>query len=191
MTYAIIAGFDGMTDQKVRRVWEELAQAGISDYATQIPDRQPHLTLATYGDIAEIDRFYDALRQFAQASERVPIQISSIGSFFQSGTLYWAPRLTKQLATFHHQLHMHLAAYETSDHPSLYRPDVWFPHITLANYLNKEQLSQAFLHCQGNHSSFEGEITSLTVLAFSEGHAPQRMLAVSLGSLAHKRKGLR
>lgn len=181
MSYAIIAGFDDQTDQKVRQVWEALAKAGLSDYASRVPDRQPHLTLATYGDIAEIDWFYDALRQFAQATERVPIQISSIGSFLQSGTLYWAPRLTKQLATFHHQLHMHLAAYETSDHPSLYRPDVWFPHITLANYLNKEQLSQAFSYCQDCQAPFKGEIRSLTLLAFSEGQAPQPLLELSLG----------
>ncbi|MET3558016.1 2'-5' RNA ligase [Streptococcus rupicaprae] len=181
MTYAIIAGFDGMTDQKVRRVWEELAQAGISDYAAQIPDRQPHLTLATYGDIAEIDRFYDALRQFAQASERVPIQISSIGSFLQSGTLYWAPQLTKSLSDFHHQLHMALATYESSDHQSLYGPATWLPHVTLANYLNKEELGQAFSYCQESQAPFKGEIRSLTLLAFSKGQAPQPLLEISLG----------
>lgn len=154
--YAIVAGFDYQTEKRVRELWQGLAENRISDYAAQVVDRKPHITLASFDEIRNFKDFQENLKIWVNKRPAVSFQIGSVGFFFGLGALYLAPLVTRKLLDFHADLHKAISPFVTLRHQSLYVPEVWLPHVTLANYLTDSQLSQALFYCKANETAFKG-----------------------------------
>lgn len=166
--YAIVAGFDPQTEERIKKLWRGLAEEGISDYAARVADRKPHITLATFEKITDNQAFQECLTAWCNSQSPLSFQVTSIGSFLESGALYLAPLVTRSLLDFHQNLHQALLSHVLSVDSSLYAPDVWPPHITLANYLTEKELGQAFLYCKDKELVFGGQIASILLLHFPE-----------------------
>lgn len=160
--YGVIAKFDENTDQIIKDIWRELREKSISFYADEVVNRVPHITLASYGEI-NINEFIDEINSFYDDKKGFEIIFNSIGSFLNSGTLFLSPVVNSQLLEFHTHHHKYFQKY--NDNPnSLYLPDKWLPHCTLANRLTPEKLSEAFMYCLQRNDSINGIIKEIAVI---------------------------
>ena len=88
--YGVIVLFDGETEQMIKEIWKELKEKSISNYAYEVEDRRPHITLASYNHI-DIKTFMRQMDEFYEDKEAIDITFSTIGSFLNSGTLFFSP----------------------------------------------------------------------------------------------------
>lgn len=160
--YAVIALFDEVTENVMRQVWKELYDKSISTYAYEVEDRRPHITLASYENLEKTE-FIQFMDEYYRDTDCIEVTFSSIGSFLTSGALYYAPTVTNELMKLHHRHHTYF--HKFNDHPdSLYFPEQWIPHCTIANRLTPEKLAEAFSYCAQRNGSIRGTIKEIALI---------------------------
>lgn len=160
--YALIALFDEKTEQAIKEIWKDLKENSISSYAYEVEDRRPHITLASYNDI-NMPEFVKQLDEFYNDKPTLDITLNSIGSFLNSGALFFSPTVTRPLIEFHSNHHKYFKQYNENPN-SLYLPDSWIPHCTLANRLSPQKLSEAFNYCSIRYSTIYGKIKEVALI---------------------------
>jgi len=145
MTLFVILFFDAQGDKAVRNIWQILANQQLS--ASMIEKKiAPHLTLG----LVPYDKQHDLTRKleaFANSSSPTPINMPYYGLFTSPGhVLFLGVTVTNQLYEFHRNFYHECQDYLDLD--SLYIPDFWIPHVTLAHDLQAEQISLSLESCQ-------------------------------------------
>jgi 2'-5' RNA ligase len=168
--YAVIGLFDKDTDNKIRMIWKELKEESISFYAEEVADRKPHITFASYEKL-DVLKFSKKMADFYMEERSLDISFTSLGSFINSGALYLAPVVTKEMLELHKR-HHELFGQNNHDTHSLYSPSQWIPHCTLANRLTPANLSQAFVHCLNREQPIAGKITEVALIKVKGDSAP-------------------
>ncbi len=163
--YAVILTFDEQIEGEIKKIWQELEEQGISDYASQVQERKPHLTLASYDEMANLEEFKKQFTLFYRQVPSLPIQFSSLGSFLQSGILFLSPVVTQSLFALHQA---HYQTFHQWSAQKLYSPEYWIPHVTLANYLSADKLQEAFAFCKNQVSNLKGFITGIQLIEISK-----------------------
>jgi 2'-5' RNA ligase len=155
MVHSIELIFDSDTEAAVRRIWAELAGAGIP---SQAPASRPHVTLAVAESIStEVDELLGPVRR------RLPLN-ALIGApvLFGRDSAVFARLLvpTSELLALHAEVHRlclsHLAPAPMAD--SL--PGQWTAHVTLARRVGGAQLGRA-LRIAGRPARIEGSFAGL------------------------------
>ncbi len=162
--FAVIALFDKHTEDFIRRIWIELEEHSISSYAFEIENRRPHITLASYTNL-DLEDFISQLDDFYENKPVIPISFSSVGTFLKTGIIYYSPTMTSQLYTLHRSHHQHFGLFLESD--SLYSPEQWIPHCTLANRLSHNQLLAAFSYCS-QQPKLDGKIEAISIIEVTD-----------------------
>lgn len=163
--YAIIATLDETTNQKIRNLWQELKDMSLSDYAYQVRDREPHITLADFETIA-VEEVLESLGDKLNLTLPLELSFQAIGSFLGSSIVFLGPTKTPGLAKLHKHIHDLLGQLVAVD--SQYVPEVWIPHLTLANRIDEDKLTQVYAHCLNNLEMTRGQITAIKVIATDE-----------------------
>ncbi|MFD1851287.1 2'-5' RNA ligase family protein [Oceanobacillus bengalensis] len=164
--YGLIAIFDETTEELIKNIWKELKDNFISSYAYEVEDRKPHITLASYNNINKKD-FIKQMDVTYQNQSVIDIKFNTIGSFLSSGALFFSPTTTKDLIEFHLNHHKDFESF--NDNPnSLYLPNNWIPHCTIANRLSQEKLNQAFDYCSKRHRTIRGKIVEVVLIDVSD-----------------------
>ncbi|WP_404332155.1 2'-5' RNA ligase family protein [Mesobacillus maritimus] len=169
--FGLIALFDEKTEELIKDIWRELTERSISAYAGEVVDRKPHITFASYNNL-NLSDFIEQMDVTYNNQSVIDIKFSTIGSFLSSGALFFAPTVTKDLRELHSNHHRDFERF--NDHPhSLYLPDNWIPHCTIANRLSAEKLNEAFNYCSKRTSAIFGKIVEVALIDVSEiGKAP-------------------
>jgi 2'-5' RNA ligase len=155
MVHSIELVFDDDTEAAIRRIWKDLAAAGIP---SQAPASRPHATLA----VAErIDPEVDAL--LAQVLQQLPRDcIIGAPVLFGRAKVVLARLLvpTTQLLTAHAEVHRLCLAHMAPRPMANSRPGNWTAHITMARRVGGAQLGRA-LRIVGRPTEIAGSITGL------------------------------
>ncbi len=151
----------------MRHFWRELEDAKISNYASRVSNRCPHLTLGSYNHLTDRADFIQRLHDFCQGQSAIVLTLPLLSSFAQSGALLLTPQVNRELLNFHQDLHATLAQFD-SDRVSFYQPQSWIPHVTLANYLTARDLMAAFGYCEKRLDPLRGRITGVSLLEIFE-----------------------
>lgn len=160
--YAIVAHFDQETESLIKKVWSDLSVHSISTYAEEIPYRRPHITLASYKDL-NLAEFIPVFDDFYQSHSRLPLTFNVLGSFFYSGALFLTPTPSIKLLDFHAQHHRNFEMF--NDNPnSLYLPDRWIPHCTIANRLREGKLKEAYAFCSKSLKTIYAQIEEVAII---------------------------
>ncbi len=155
MVHSIELVFDGDTEATIRRIWDDLAAAGIP---SQAPASRPHVTLAVAERIdADVDELLGPIAQ------RLPLGCA-IGApvLFGRANVVFARLLvpTSGLLDLHAEAHRlclpHLAPGPMAN--SL--PGQWTAHVTLARRVGGSQLGRA-LRIAGRPAQIEGRFAGL------------------------------
>lgn len=169
--YAVIALFDTVLEQRIKKIWEELEKNKISYYAREVEDRVPHITLASYKEVS-VTNFINEMETFYKDKGKIQVEFQAVGSFINTKTLFYSPTVTKELIELHSDHHRYFASFN-NDEESLYLPGKWVPHCTLANRLSKEKLQDGYSYCLKINEKLEGEINRIGLIRVdSSKHAP-------------------
>ena len=129
MKYAIELYFDKETEKKLLHLVQRLADENLSTKFLEWKTR-PHLTLACFNDINE-QKCIEQLKQFAKNHKIIHADISSIGMFNDTKTIFVSPVMNRSMYQLQAELHTRLKEYDTTGW-EWYCPDNWVPHCTLA-----------------------------------------------------------
>ena len=155
MVHSIELVFDHDTEAAIRRIWADLAGAGIP---SQAPASRPHVTLAVAERIAvDVDELLRPVRK------RLPL-VAAIGApvLFGRANVVFARLVvpTTELLALHAEVHRlcvpHLAPAPMPN--SL--PGQWTAHVTLARRVGGGQLGRA-LRIAGRPSQIDGRFAGL------------------------------
>ena len=155
MVHSIELIFDRDTEAAIRRIWDELAGAGIP---SQAPASRPHVTLVVADRIAaEVDEL------LSPVSKRLPLS-AAIGApvLFGRANVVFARLMvpTSELLALHAEVHRvclpHLAPGPMAN--SL--PGQWTGHVTLARRVGGHQLGRA-LRIAGRPAQIDGRFAGL------------------------------
>ena len=128
-----------------------------SFYGEEVKERRPHITIASYNDV-DISEF--ARRMDEYYSDKTAL--NNTFGFSGSGTLFFAPTVTRELIDFHMRHHEHFS--EFNDHTdSLYVPGRLVPQCTIVNRLSHEKLIEAFSYCV-RKDQIKGKIKKVTLM---------------------------
>lgn len=155
MVHSIELVFDRDTEAAVRRIWEELAGAGIP---SQAPASRPHVTLAVAERIGtDVD---DLLRP---VRERLPLNALIGAPVLFGGTAAVFARLlvpSGELLALHAEVHRLCGPYLAPAPMANSLPGQWTAHVTLARRVGGAQLGRA-LRIAGRPAQIEGSFAGL------------------------------
>jgi hypothetical protein len=155
MVHSIELVFDPDTEAAIRRLWADLAGAGIP---SQAPASRPHVTLA----VAErIDPAVDAL--LGPVAGRLPLG-AAIGApvLFGRANVVFARLIvpTSELLALHAEVHRLCGPHLEPAPMANSLPGQWTAHLTLARRVGGHQLGRA-LRVAGRPSQLDGRFAGL------------------------------
>lgn len=142
-------------DKYVKKVWLGLKKNKISSFMQDIEGKKPHITLAVYHEIVEIESFIAKFNAFFAGRPTMDFRIDVLAAFPASGTLFLSPTITEELLIFHKQFQVAFSEYKHTADP-YYLPGNWNPHCTLATKLTPEKLAETFTYCLNDFMPMEG-----------------------------------
>jgi hypothetical protein len=155
MVHSIELVFDHDTEAAIRRIWADLAAAGIP---SQAPASRPHMTLVVADRIApDVDAL---LRPVAQ---RLPLACAVGASLLFGRTNAVLARLivpTAELLAVHAEVHRICGPYVAPGPMPNSLPGHWTGHVTLARRVGGAQLGRA-LRIAGRPSEIRGHLAGL------------------------------
>jgi 2'-5' RNA ligase len=160
--YGVIALFDKQTEKEINELWMELKEMGLSTYAFEVEDRRPHVTIASYNSIDE-EKLIKKMDDYYNNVHSLAITFHSVCSFFNMGILYYSPIVTTELLRFHGNHHTYFESFN-SDHNSMYLPEKWVPHCTIANRITSENVATAYEYCLNRFDRIVGKIEEIAII---------------------------
>ncbi|HTQ18253.1 2'-5' RNA ligase family protein [Mycobacterium sp.] len=155
MVHSIELVFDRDTEAAIRRIWEELAGAGIP---SQAPASRPHVTLA----VAErIDPAVDELLRPVAAGLPLSCAVGAPVLFGRANVVF--ARLivpSGDLLALHAEVHRLCGAHLSPAPMSNCLPGQWTGHVTLARRVGGPQLGRA-LRIAGRPAQIDGRFAGL------------------------------
>jgi 2'-5' RNA ligase len=155
MVHSIELVFDGDTEAAIRRIWDDLAGAGIP---SQAPASRPHVTLAVAERIgADVDEL------LIPVSRRLPLA-AAIGAavLFGRANVVFARLVvpTSDLLALHAEVHRLCRPHLEPGPMSNSLPGQWTAHVTLARRVGGAQLGRA-LRIAGRPAQIDGRFAGL------------------------------
>jgi 2'-5' RNA ligase len=155
MAHSIELVFDSDTESAIRRIWDDLAAAGVP---SQAPASRPHVTLAVADRIAaDVDELLSPI------SRGLPLD-ATIGApvLFGRANVVFARLVvpTGALLALHAEVHRLCRPHLEPAPMANSTPGHWTAHVTLARRVGDAQLGRA-LRTAGRPSQIEGRFAGL------------------------------
>ena len=159
--YALLAILDEETNQEIQRLWQVLKEQGLSNYAFETEGFVPHITLADF-DHLPLNKAIKTLTNKLLIHQPIPISFSSLGSFLGSNIVFLSPVKSPALARLHSKIHELFSDNISVD--SLYGPESWRPHLTLANRIEPANFPKLYQICHQHFPKMESSIVGLKLI---------------------------
>lgn len=158
--YALELFFGPELNQYVKNSWQQLKDLHITSAMLNIQDLRPHITVAVYDQIEDLESFCKQLENHMSDQKKLALTLDSIATFPSTNTVFVAPTMTSDLFYLHRNYYEAFQAYSKSVHV-YYTPDRWIPHCTLAIHLTKIQMARAVACCLNHFKPFQSSIESI------------------------------
>jgi 2'-5' RNA ligase len=164
MAYAVVFYFNKNSENPIYDIWKEFEEVGLSPNKHKEGIR-PHMTLAIF-DSMGCKECENELKRFVDESNMISIQANHLGVFpNQTSVIFIAPAPNIELLFFQKRIHQILE--DKAEGPwEMYLPGKWIPHCTLAQQIEKKDLSTALNTCIQIRLPLELEISQIGVVEF-------------------------
>ncbi|MCQ6562497.1 2'-5' RNA ligase family protein [Paenibacillus mendelii] len=162
--YAVELFFNDAVERSVRLIWRELHELGISSTMYGIEEQRPHITVAVYNEIGQVEQLLEKVEAFMAKRDKLRLNFDVVGTFPTTRTLFASPTVTQELLRFHADYYAQCGGDWAASVSPLYIPGGWNPHCTLAIKLTDDQLRQAMAHVVPNFMPIAGETVELGVV---------------------------
>lgn len=133
--FAIELYFDKSLETQVLKAWNVLSLREIT---------RPHITLFS-APFLEPPKLQQLIKTFASNQERMPISLSSVGSFPKGGnTLFLSPTPSLPLLQLQKQLCDELEKWLDVEIGAEYCADSWVPHCIVAQDVPQNRMAESF-----------------------------------------------
>ena len=155
--YLISAYFDENTSQELQRYIHNVANSCGNDFmiSNNVP---PHLTLCAV-EAKSVDVLIPGFESLKEEVYQDKISIVTVGVFMPK-VLYFAPYINEYLFDLQRLIYNRFSGIPQTTVSPFYRPFSWFPHITVAKTLSKEQMTDA-INAVGNFRPMDSKIVRL------------------------------
>ncbi|MCH4889476.1 2'-5' RNA ligase family protein [Acidaminobacter sp. JC074] len=150
----IVGYFDKKTEKHIEDIWNTMR---VNNCMT-VKDNRPHMK---FFDLEDVEIATDFIETIISRENIFNLFITQIGTFMDTGVLYFQPTITYELLAFHQEFFEIVREYMNED--SLYLPDIWIPHITIDIDLTEDQLIQAFKDMR-DLKPFEIKFTTMAII---------------------------
>ena len=174
--YALLAILDEETNQEIQRLWHVLNEQGLSNYAFETEGFVPHITLADF-DHLPLNKAIKTLTNKLLIHQPIPISFSSLGSFLGSNIVFLSPVKSPALARLHSKIHELFSDNISVD--SLYGPESWRPHLTLANRIEPANFPKLYQICHQHFPKMESSIVGLKLIRIDSPNKISSLFAYS------------
>lgn len=137
-TYAIVLYFDDISNKKLNKMIKMVADASDNRYMLDV-GIPPHVSIALFYS-SDLNMIEEKTGEFAKNVKASEIIFEKIGAF-PPRVLFVSPRKDKYLSDLNRDIHQILLKDFQAD--TLYLPENWVPHCSLAVRLNDIQLQKA------------------------------------------------
>ena len=164
MGYAVELNLREDSAAQVVKLWEHLAKESINSLMLDV-GAQPHISLAV---VEELDpaRLQEDLRQFAEATRPLSLDLSSAGAFpTAEGVVFLAPVVTQELLEVHRRFH-DLLRDRGVEPVAYYRPGQWVPHCTVAMGVAPDKIGTAVEVCLQSEAFGPVELDEVSLIEF-------------------------
>lgn len=164
MPYVVELLLDDDAADRVRTVWQQLADAGLPARYLDL-ELTPHVTIAVFDEL-DPAQARDAFASFAAEEMPEPISLYSPASFpTAEGVLYLAPIVTRGLLSLHSGFHERFAELDQPVGEYFFTGN-WVPHVTVGLGLDDEQLAEGFRILRQAALPIEGTLDRLQLFEF-------------------------
>lgn len=172
--YLITAYFDEKSNRSLQRYIDRIAEKTGNRFMTDnhVP---PHLTIAAI-EAKNPEVLLPAMKVLQGQVKQGSFVLASIGQLLPY-VFYGAPQHNKYLRELSWQVYMAVKDIPETSVNRYYLPEDWFPHITLAKKLSKEQMSQALAAMQ---ERFQPEKVQVVELGLSRVNPHEDIVRISL-----------
>jgi 2'-5' RNA ligase len=137
--------FDAESDEAIREMWGRIAARDV--VVPGLTGYRPHITLAVY-DVAEYASFEAAAESALDTAPGFEVRLDSLGLFIDAGVVFLAARISHSMLSLHrNMIHRFREARQPEVIAEFLLPDAWVPHVTLASFSGKDELSRAIEAC--------------------------------------------
>jgi 2'-5' RNA ligase len=141
-TYAIEVFFDKEFDFYVRNLWSKCDQSEISFFMNRIEGVEPHIALSLYEDI-DSNKLITMFEEFIRTDlKSFDLFIDSVSVFPVTMVTYLQPNAKQEFINLMNTIHNYFVDFENNCNP-YYKPDRWFPHVTIAKNVTIDELKKA------------------------------------------------
>lgn len=162
--YAVELFFSDALENVVKQKWAELAHKDITKSIYQIRGIRPHVTLAVYESIEDLEAYKrDFEMYFESIASLDSLEFVDLGAFPTTGTVFMKPTVTKSLLDFHGEYHQAFEKYSNFA-STYYLPDVWHPHCTYAIGLNHISMVEVFSCVLEDFKPMKSAITEIALV---------------------------
>lgn len=137
--YAIEVFFNSDFDEYVREFWNSCDYNNLSSFMNRVKGTEPHIALAVYENIDFVqleNRFQKFIEKELYSFELI---FDAVAFFTTSNVTYLQPNAKQELMELMINTHDYFKDFQ--EHSNIYyRPDRWFPHVTIAKNNSLEEL---------------------------------------------------
>ncbi len=130
MTYSIAVFFDEETEQELRRVWQVLADAHLSDFL-YLSNNRPHITLSIYKNI-NLEKTSAVLCKLAGEYPVMDVSFRAVGIFPNTADVFLMPSISLRLLELEQKLRNEFAEITIQPDTPYFLPGEWTPHCSMA-----------------------------------------------------------
>jgi len=160
--YAFVAYFDYETENYFRQIWKDLSESNITQYGLETKGKRPHITIADYDNLDK-EKFLELVSKYYESKLKISVTLNILGTFINTGTLFVAPTLSKELLDFHNNHHDYFGQFNKNDN-SFYLPGRWTPHCTIASRLSEDNMIKAFKYCKSNLNKIDCKLNEVALI---------------------------
>lgn len=150
---------------------------GISPFMNRFENLSPHITLAVYTVISDIEEFKEQLKIYFDPIAPIRLRFDIVAIFPTSGTLFLAPTITDELQHVHRNYYKRLDKYNIEASP-YYSPDQWNPHCTLGTQLSREEVTKGMNHVVSDFKPMEGIIERISLVKIEIAEEGNRNITI-------------
>jgi hypothetical protein len=156
--YLLSVYFDESTNRRLQRYIDLISEKTGNQFMTEhcVP---PHMTISSI-EARSVDVLTEPFLQLRGKIQSGKIIIASVGQLLPY-VFYAAPVWNEYISMLSGQIYRQFGDIPETSISKYYQPGSWFPHITLAKTLTKEQMQLAFSCMQDQFQVFEATVTEI------------------------------
>jgi hypothetical protein len=165
MPYAVVTYFDKKSDQTIRNIWKELADADVCSYLYE-SENSPHIKLGMYDEL-NVEKTKEILEEVSKTTKRQRVHFKNIGIYpHEKPIVFLDMSVSGCLLEFQKQV---CALFESNAHEigsNYFEPGIWKPDCFLTVSIEREKVYKAIDLLMRLKLPFDGFIERIGLIEF-------------------------